>query len=155
MNSLSEQLTNEAGIFSCGCFFLLLFTDALIIRRPESHTVPIGATTNFSCLAQGQNAFWKINNTALDDRRAIEFQKRGFVSHKNFNNSIHNLTMTVNALPVNNNTRITCLVYGPADHYTGILIVIGMIEFLFQEAKILPSNLKSLHLVWMMYIDGG
>ena len=77
------------------------------------------------------------------------------MSHQNFNNSIHNLTMTVNALPVNNNTRITCLVHRPADHYTGILMVIGMIEFLFQEAKILPSNLKSSHLVWMMYIDGG
>ena len=135
--------------------FLLLFTDALIIQRPQNHTVPIGGIATFSCLAQGQIALWKINNTALDDRRAIEFQKRGFVSHRNFSNSIHSLTMTVNALPVNNNTRITCLVYGPADHYTGILIVIGMIKFLFQEAKILPSNLKSLHLVWMMYIDGG
>ena len=110
----------------------MIFTDALIIRRPENHTVPIGAIANFSCLAQGRNALWKINKTALDGQRAMEFQKRGFVSHEDFNpfNSTYNLTMTVNALPVNNNTRITCLVY-PADHYTGILIVIGTIECIY------------------------
>ena len=67
----------------------------------------------------------------------MDFERRGFVPHKDFNsnNSMHNLTLAVNALPVNNNTRITCLVYpvvqGPADHYTGILIVIGMTEFTY------------------------
>ena len=115
-------------------FVFTIFTDALIIQRPENHTVPIGAIGTFSCLAQGQYAFWKINNTALDGQRARQFKKRGFVSHEDLNpfNSMHNLTMTVDALPVNNNTRITCLVY-PPDHYTGILIVIGVIEFTYSS----------------------
>ena len=94
--------------------------------------MPIGAIATFSCLAQGEYAFWKINNTALDDQRAMEYKTRGFVSSTDVNNfnSVYNLTMTVNALSVNNNTRITCVVY-PPDHYTGIIIVIGMIGFTY------------------------
>ena len=73
----------------------------------------------------------------LDRQRAMDSERRGFVPREDINlyNSTHNLTLTVNALPVNNNTRITCLVYpvvhGPADHNTGILIVIGMTEFTY------------------------
>ena len=103
-----------------------------------NHTVPIGAIVTFKCLAEGQDVMWNINNTQVHCQSTIrKFEEKGFMCTRRFGNSMYNLTMTVNAFPGNNNTRITCLVYGPADHdhYTGILIVIGMIEFLVSRGQ--------------------
>ena len=41
-------------------------TDAAIIKSPENTTAPIGAIVSFHCLAQGDDAFWEINDTAIE-----------------------------------------------------------------------------------------
>ena len=93
-----------------------------------NHTVPIGATVNFECLAQGEDVLWRINSTTIYGQSTItNFEEKGFMFRRHFADSIYNLTMTVNAFPGNNNTKITCLVY-PAGHYNfpGSLTVIGI-----------------------------
>ena len=44
---------------------------------------------------------------------------------RRFDNSIYNLTMTVNAFPGNNNTKITCRLI-PYDRSSATLTVIGI-----------------------------
>ena len=101
--------------------------EARIIKGPVNHTVPVGAIVNFECLAEGQDVFWNINNTAIDCQSTMRnFEEKGFMCTRRFDNSIYNLTMTVNAFPGNNNTKITCLSL-PARHYSsGTLTVIGI-----------------------------
>ena len=90
-----------------------------------NHTVPIGAIVNFKCLAEGQDVIWIINNTSIDCQSTMRnFEEKGFMCTRRFDNSIYNLTMTVNAFPGNNNTKITCrIIYG---HSSATLTVIGI-----------------------------
>ena len=107
--------------------YLIVFicTAARIIEGPANHTVPIGATVSFHCIAQGEDAFLEINNTAINrPEDMFPFHQRGFLLSEQYTDTTFNFTMTVNARPENNNTRITCLVY-PLDYRTGRLTVMG------------------------------
>ena len=102
----------------------------MIVKGPENYTVPTGAVVTFHCLARGQRVVWKINDTAIFEQSDI-IDFNGFTYSADFidDSSTHNLTMTVNANPEYNNTRIMCLVY-PPDYYSnfpGNLTVIGII----------------------------
>ena len=97
----------------------------MIIKGPENITAPLGATVTFHCIAQGADAFLEINNTAINyPEDMIPFNEMGFSLSEEHTDSTYNFTMTVNVLPGNNNTRITCLVY-PLDYHSGRLTVIG------------------------------
>ena len=99
----------------------------MIIEGPANHTVPIGATVTFHCIAQGEEAFFEINDTAIYYPEDMNrFNERGFALHEEYTDTIFNFTMKVNAMPENNNTRITCWVY-PPDYLSGNLTVMGKI----------------------------
>ena len=110
------------------CFWVCCFsicTAARIIEGPANHTVPIGATVTFHCVAQGEDPFLEINDTAINyPADMIPFNERGFSLREEHTATTSNFTMTVIALPENNNTRITCLVY-PLDYRSGRLTVMG------------------------------
>ena len=112
----------------CTIFCLIFICIAArIIQGPANHTVPIGATVTFHCIVQGEDAFLEINNTAINyPEDEAPFIERGFKFSEaiNYDTSTYNFTVTVNALPGNNNTRITCLVY-PPDYRSGRLTVMG------------------------------
>ena len=114
----------------------------MIVKGPENYTVPTGAVVIFHCLAQGERAIWKINNTAIFDQGDI-IDFNGFTYSAGFDggSSTHNLTMTVNANPEYNNTRIMCLVYPPDYYYNfpGNLTVIGILDE--DKACVLISHL--------------
>lgn len=105
---------------------LSICTAAKIIEGPANHTVPIGATVSFHCLTlQGEDAFWEINTTAINyPEDMIPFSEKGFSLSEQYTATTSNLTLTVNARPEINNTRITCLVY-PLDYRSGRLTVMG------------------------------
>ena len=108
-------------------FICLIFTcaAAVIIEGPANHTVPIGATVSFHCLTQGEDVFLEINTTAINyPEDMIPFIEKGFLLSDQYTDTTSNLTLTVNARPENNNTRITCLVY-PLDYRSGRLTVMG------------------------------
>ena len=97
----------------------------MIIEEPANHTVPIGATVTFHCIAQGEDAFLEINDTAINyPEDMTPFNDRGFSLREEHTATTFNFTMMVIALPENNNTRITCLVY-PLDYLSGRLTVMG------------------------------
>ena len=106
-------------------------TDAVILKGPENITAPIGAIATFHCLAQGDDTFWEINDTTIEyPEDQAPFTEKGFMFSEtiNYETSTFNFTMTVNALPGNNNTRIMCLVYPRDDNnFPGSLTVIGEI----------------------------
>ena len=111
----------------CLIFVCLIFICAAagIIEGPANHTVPIGTTVTFPCVAQGGDAFFEINTTAINyPEDMIPFIEKGFSLSEQYTATTSNLTLTVNARPENNNTRITCLVY-PLDYRTGRLTVMG------------------------------
>ena len=101
----------------------------MVIKGPENITAPVGAVVTFHCLAQGDDVFWEINDTIIEypeDRDP--FTEKGFTFSEdiNFGTSTYNFTTTVNAMPGNNNTRLTCLVYPLDDNnFPGSLTVIG------------------------------
>ena len=102
----------------------------MIIKGPANHTVPIGATVTFPCIAQGEDVFFEINTTGIYYPEEINpFIEKGFSLSEEHTDTIFNFTMTVNARPENNNTMITCLVYGanPPDYHSGNLTVMGKI----------------------------
>ena len=101
----------------------------MIIKGPENITAPIGAVVTFHCLAQGDDAFWEINDTTIQyPEDQAPFIEKGFMFTEAINNDPFNFTITVNALPGNNNTRIMCFVYPPDDNnFPGSLTVIGEI----------------------------
>ena len=113
----------------------------MILKGPENITAPIGAVATFHCLAQGDDAFWEINDTIIEyPGDEAPFTEIGFMFQEAINYDTYNFTMMVNALPGNNNTRITCLVYPLDDNNVpGSLTVIGEIfrsfcsYFLFKE----------------------
>ena len=89
--------------------------------------MPIGATVTFHCIAQGSDSFMEINDTAINyPENMTPFTERGFSLREEHTATTYNFTMTVNALPENNNTRITCWVY-PLDYHSGRLTVMGKI----------------------------
>ena len=101
----------------------------MIIKGPENITAPIGAIATFHCLAQGDDAFWEINDTTIQyPEDQAPFIQKGFMFSEAINYDPFNFTITVNALPGNNNTRIMCLVYPLDDNnFPGSLTVIGEI----------------------------
>ena len=118
----------------CCSYKIVLFSIFYLYRcsdnkGPENITAPIGAIVTFHCLAQGDDAFWEINDTTIEypeDRDP--FTEKGFTFSEdiNFGTSTYNFTITVNAVPGNNNTRLTCLVYPLDDNnFPGSLTVIG------------------------------
>ena len=117
-------------LLSMSTIFCLIFicTAARIIEGPANHTVPIGATVTFPCVAQGEDAFLEINTTAINYPEDINpFIEKGFSLSEEHTDTIYNYTMTVNARPENNNTMITCVVY-PYDHHSGNLTVMGKLH---------------------------
>ena len=110
--------------------FCLIFIciAARIIEGPANHTVPIGTTATFPCVAQGEDAFFEINTTGIYHPEDIHpFIEKGFSLSEQHTDNIYNYTVTVNARPENNNTMITCVVY-PPDHHSGILTVMGKLH---------------------------
>ena len=88
--------------------------------------MPIGATVTFHCIAQGEDSFLEINDTAINyPEDMTPFTERGFSLREEHTATTYNFTMTVIALPKNNNTMITCRVY-PPEYLSGNLIVMGM-----------------------------
>ena len=69
----------------------------------------------------------EINDTAINYPEAmIPFNERGFLLREEDTDTF-NFTMTVIALPENNNTRITCWVYQEDSHSrSGRLTVMGI-----------------------------
>ena len=103
----------------------------MILKGPRNHTAPIEAIVTFHCLAQGERTIWQINDTAIFRPEDIT-NFNGFTSIVTFNDDsfTFNLTMTVNTLPENNNTRIICVVYA-RDYFSsspGSLTVIGILS---------------------------
>ena len=121
----SRQLTTRTRCISLIC------TDAVILEGPRNHTAPIETIVTFHCLAEGERAIWQINNTAIFHQEDItDFNGFTPIVTSNGDSSTFNLTMTVNALPENNNTRIICVVYA-RDYFSsspGSLTVIGMLS---------------------------
>ena len=94
------------------------------MEGPTNHTVPIGATVTFHCIAQGDDAFFEINDTAIYHLEDMNrFNEKGFSLREEFTDTF-NFSMTVNAMPENNNTRITCWVF-PPEYLSGNLTVMG------------------------------
>ena len=88
--------------------------------------MPIGATVTFQCIAQGEDSFLEINDTAINYPEDMDpFNERGFSLREEHTATTYNFTMTVIALPENNNTMITCRVY-PPEYLSGNLIVMGI-----------------------------
>ena len=102
---------------------LSICTAAKIIEGPANHTVPIGTTVSFHCLTQlqGEDAFLEINTTAINyPQDMIPFIEKGFSLIEQYTATTSNLTLTVNARPEINNTRIipvwcTHLITAPED----------------------------------------
>ena len=121
-------------LLSMSTIFCLFFicTAARIIEGPANHTVPIGATVTFPCVAQGEDAFLEINTTAIIYPEDINpFIEKGFSLSEQYTATTFNLTLTVNARPENNNTMITCVVYPhdhPRDRHSGNLTVMGKLH---------------------------
>jgi len=88
-------------------------TDAIILKGPDNHTVPVGAIATFHCTAQGEDAYLKINDVAIDELM------EGFVFdyEHDCSTSTCNLTMSINAVPQNNNTIIVCVALSDEDPY--------------------------------------
>ena len=71
-----------------------------------------------------------IQLAIFDQEDIMDFNGFTFLVTFNDDSLAFNLTMTVNALQENNNTRITCLVYA-SDYYSnvpGTLTVIGILS---------------------------
>ena len=118
MPLLSMYMLFSASIFIC--------IAARIIEGPADHTVPIETTVTFHCIAQGEDSFMEINDTAINyPEDMTPFTERGFSLRKERTATTYNFTMTVIALPENNNTMITCRVY-PPEYLSGNLTVMGI-----------------------------
>ena len=130
----------------------------MILKGPRNHTAPIEAIVTFHCLAQGVRAIWQINNTAIFRPEDI-MDFNGFTSIVTFidDSSTFNLTMTVSALPENNNTRIVCVVY-ERDYFSnspGSLTVIGILSkfdedsCLFTDQPVVSSMVLNRTSTWI------
>jgi len=98
----------------------------MIIEGPGNHTVPVGATATFHCLARGDRAFWIINSTEIVGQAISIFTAKGFRFNEQFADLTLNLNIKVSALSEINNTRIGCLVLPTGDYLPGSLTVIGI-----------------------------
>ena len=101
-------------------------TDTMILEGPDDNTVPVGAIATFHCTAQGGDVYLKINDIAIDETM------EGFVFdyEHDCSTSTCNLTMSINAVPQNNNTIIVCVALSDEDYSSlpAVLIVIGNTE---------------------------
>ena len=120
----------------------------MVIKGPENITAPVGAIVTFHCLAKGDDVFWEINDTTIEyEEDKDPFIVKGFTFSEdtNYDTSTYNFTITVNAVPGNNNTRLTCLVYPLDDNnFPGSLTVIGtllIILFLYCICSTLSLSL--------------
>ena len=121
-------MSSSSSSFVSSYYFV--YKGATIIKGPANHTVPIGATVTFPCIAQGEDAFLEINTTGIYHPEDINpFIEKGFSLSEEHTDTIFNYTMTVNARPENNNTMITCSAYGAnlPDYHSGNLTVMGKI----------------------------
>ena len=86
--------------------------------------MPVGATAAFHCTAQGEDAYLKINDRAINERM------EGFNYERDCFASTCNLTLSIIAMPQNNNTIITCVAVSDEGYFSlpAVLIVIGTIH---------------------------
>ena len=107
----------------------------MILNGPETQVVAPGEIAYFNCHARGDSVFWYINGSYPHPQES--FTMRGFTF---FNNEIphagneleeHNNTITVEARPSNNYTRIACAasgnVHNQHDFQEGYLIIAGRV----------------------------
>ena len=100
---------------------------------PHTRIVSPGETTLFTCHAIGESVYWYINNR--DPHPQSEYEARGFTfsyiefPHASNEPEVHNNTITVEARPSNNNTRIACTAVGTFsnqhDFEEGTLFIAG------------------------------
>ena len=70
----------------CSYYYYFICTGAVILEGPTNHTVPIGATVTFHCIAQGQDVFLEINNTAINyPADEAPFIEKGFTFSEDIN----------------------------------------------------------------------
>ena len=92
-----------------------------------------GEIAHFNCHARGDNVYWYINNS--DPHPQSTYEASGFsfsyieIPHSSSEPEEHNNTITVEARPSNNNTRISCTAVGTYSNQQafqeGILIIAG------------------------------
>ena len=92
-----------------------------------------GKTAYFNCHARGDNVYWYINNS--DPHPQSTYEAKGFlflyieIPRPSHELEEHNNTITVEARPSNNNTRISCTAVGTVSNQhafqEGTLIIAG------------------------------
>ena len=107
---------------------------SVIMSGPRTQVVTPGATVIFNCHARGDSVYWYVNST--DPYPQSDYEARGFTFsyveiHRPSNElEEHNNTITVEARPSNNNTRISCTASGWITHQhafqVGTLIIAGI-----------------------------
>ena len=88
-----------------------------ILEHPQTQYSLVGDVAVFHCIARGQLAYWLINDQAITDTRADvreSFEERGFQFSESVDESDQrlNLTVTVEASEVTNNSLIECRALG-------------------------------------------
>lgn len=121
------------------------FYHAVILNGPHSQVVSPGEIAIFNCHAQGYSngVYWYINGS--DPYPQSTYEAKGFTfiytELPRPNNQLreYNYTITVEARPSNNGTRISCtamgLIFGQHAFQEGTLIIAGNIEF-HQESRV-------------------
>ena len=104
-----------------------------ILTGPQDQIVTPGDTVYFICHARGDSVYWYINNS--DPHPQSVYVARGFSFSYNVLSAPgngpeeHNNTITVEACPSNNNTRIACTAVGSFSNQhafqEGTLIIAG------------------------------
>ena len=101
---------------------------------PQTQIVAPGEMVYFKCHARGDSVYWYVNSR--DPYPESDYVARGFIfSYVEIDRPSdeleeHNNTITVEARPSNNNTRIACTaagwVYGQHAYQEGTLIIASM-----------------------------
>ena len=107
---------------------------SVIMSGPRTQVVAPGATVTFNCHARGNYVYWHVNGT--DPFPESDYETIGFtfsyVEIPRPSNELeeHSNTITVEARPSNNNTRISCTASGWITHQhafqVGTLIIAGI-----------------------------
>ena len=105
-----------------------------ILTGPQDQIVIPGDTAYFICHARGDSVYWYINNS--DPHPQSVYEARGFsfsyieLPVPRNRPEEHNNTITVEAHPSNNNTRIACTAVGSFSNQhafqEGTLIIAGI-----------------------------
>ena len=106
---------------------------AEIISGPQDKAVAPGDNAHFNCHARGDSVYWYINGSYPDPQS--DYEARGFtfsyveIPRPSDELEEHNNTITMEARPSNNNTRIACTAGGWITHQhayqEGTLIIAG------------------------------